>query len=129
VVVLWLFCYCFVLFAPCGQVRSSTEELLKAIEGLVVMGSALEIASVSLQYQKVPQMWEAAAYPSLKPLGSWLTDLEGRITFIDEVRKKYRRRTCNQRIQRINVYKYRITLKVEAVAVVEVRRKTNSLLH
>jgi dynein heavy chain len=60
--------------------------LLKAIEGLVVMGSALEIARVSLQYQKVPQMWEAAAYPSLKPLGSWLTDLEARITFIDEVR-------------------------------------------
>jgi len=106
--------------------------LLKAIEGLVVMGSALEIASVSLQYQKVPQMWEAAAYPSLKPLGSWSTDLEGRITFIDEVRKKYRRRTC---INVHNVYKYRITLKVEAVAavaaveavaVVEVRREINS---
>ena len=65
-----------------GVVRSSTEELLKALQGLVVMSSELEVASRDLQYQKVPSMWEAAAYPSLKPLGSWLTDLEQRIAFI-----------------------------------------------
>jgi dynein heavy chain len=66
-----------------GVVRLSTEELLKAIQGLVVMSSDLEVASRDLQYQKVPSMWEAAAYPSLKPLGSWLTDLEQRIQFVD----------------------------------------------
>ena len=65
------------------MVRSSTVELLKAIQGLVVMSQDLEIASKDLAYQKVPSMWEAAAYPSLKPLGSWLSDLENRITFID----------------------------------------------
>ena len=58
-------------------------ELLKAIQGLVVMSTELEIASRDLNYQKVPMMWEAAAYPSLKPLGSWLTDLEQRIDFVD----------------------------------------------
>jgi dynein heavy chain len=32
----------------------------------------------------VPSAWEAAAYPSLKPLSSWVTDLAKRLAFIAE---------------------------------------------
>jgi dynein heavy chain len=33
---------------------------------------------------QVPASWEAAAYPSLKPLSSWVADLHKRLAFIDE---------------------------------------------
>ena len=64
-------------------VRSSMKEMLKAIKGLVVMSPVLEQTCRDLTFQKVPAMWEKAAYPSLKPLGSWLSDLEQRIVFVD----------------------------------------------
>jgi dynein heavy chain len=64
-------------------VRSSMTEMLKAIKGLVVMSPVLEQTCRDLTFQKVPHMWEKAAYPSLKPLGSWLSDLEQRIAFVD----------------------------------------------
>lgn len=38
----------------------------------------------SLLFQ-VPVMWSNAAYPSLKPLASWVKDLELRTKFIDVI--------------------------------------------
>jgi len=32
---------------------------------------------------KVPEIWEKCAYPSLKPLASWFDDLVLRVTFIN----------------------------------------------
>ena len=34
--------------------------------------------------KKVPEMWEKAAYPSLKPLASWVNDFIDRIIFFRE---------------------------------------------
>ena len=31
---------------------------------------------------QVPELWASKAYPSLKPLSSWVTDLQERISFI-----------------------------------------------
>lgn len=31
--------------------------------------------------KRVPEMWEKVAYPSLKPLGSWIEDFQERIKF------------------------------------------------
>ncbi len=53
----------------------SLSQLKKAIKGLVVMSSQLEEMHQCFLFQKVPPSWEAVAYPSLKPLGSWVEDL------------------------------------------------------
>jgi dynein heavy chain len=60
-------------------IRSSLEMLKKAVKGLVVMSSSMETTYASILYQKVPPEWEAAAYPSRKPLGSWVDDLFARL--------------------------------------------------
>lgn len=33
---------------------------------------------------QVPKAWEAKAYPSMKPLGAWSSDLMDRLTFIND---------------------------------------------
>jgi len=61
---------------------ASLEQLKKAVKGLVVMSSSLETMYSSFLFQRVPPEWEAAAYPSLKPLGSWVSDLVKRLAAV-----------------------------------------------
>ncbi|XP_034961986.1 dynein axonemal heavy chain 1 isoform X2 [Zootoca vivipara] len=63
-------------------IASSLKDLLKALKGLVVMSSQLELMSISLYNNIVPEMWNSKAYPSLKPLASWVNDLLLRIDFL-----------------------------------------------
>ena len=61
---------------------TSLNQILKAIKGLVVMSEPLEKMFNSLFDNQVPTMWSKVAYPSLKPLGSWVKDLVQRCAFI-----------------------------------------------
>ena len=63
-------------------INSSLKELLKALKGLVVMSAQFEELANSLYNNQVPTMWTLKSYSSLKPLGSWVVDLENRIEFI-----------------------------------------------
>ena len=56
-------------------IHSSLNDLLKALKGLVVMSDALETMSLAVFNNCVPTMWANKAYPSLKPLASWVVDL------------------------------------------------------
>jgi dynein heavy chain len=38
----------------------------------------------SLLNNQVPKSWEYVAYPSLKPLASWLKDLNERVNFMSQ---------------------------------------------
>ena len=57
-------------------------ELQKAIKGFVVMNEELEMVYHCFLNNQVPSLWGNAAYPSLKPLGSWVKDLILRCDFI-----------------------------------------------
>ncbi|KAG8454285.1 hypothetical protein GDO86_000797 [Hymenochirus boettgeri] len=63
--------------------KNSLETLNKAIAGLVVMSEEMEKIYNSFLNNQVPSLWSDAAYPSLKPLGSWVKDLVLRTSFVD----------------------------------------------
>ncbi|KAK1792527.1 hypothetical protein P4O66_012465 [Electrophorus voltai] len=63
--------------------RTSLRTLQKAIAGLVVMSEEMERIYHSFLNNQVPESWAGSAYPSLKPLGSWVRDLTLRTAFID----------------------------------------------
>lgn len=47
-----------------------------------VMSSELEAMADAMFTQRVPEMWEARAYPSMKPLGAWVQELLDRLHFL-----------------------------------------------
>ncbi|EDV29711.1 uncharacterized protein TRIADDRAFT_18356 [Trichoplax adhaerens] len=64
-------------------IKTSLDSLTKAIMGVVVMSEELEKVYGSFLNNQIPELWATAAYPSLKPLGSWIKDLILRIQFIN----------------------------------------------
>ena len=59
-------------------------EVQRALKGLAVMSGELENIANSIYDQKVPESWVTVAYPSLKPLLAWCTDLVQRLNFLQE---------------------------------------------
>lgn len=65
-------------------IKLSLDQLVKAIAGTVVMSMDLEQMFNKFLDGKVPENWEKAAYPCLKPLASWFKDLVKRIAFMGD---------------------------------------------
>jgi len=63
-------------------ILQSLQDVQKAIKGLVVMSESLEKMGDSLYINQVPALWEGKAYPSMKALSAWVTDLVERMDFI-----------------------------------------------
>lgn len=92
----WGHRYCYMALAHClpschwphrynrllQVITQTLRDLLKALKGLVVMSSQLELMAASLYNNIVPELWNVKAYPSLKPLSSWVMDLLQRLNFL-----------------------------------------------
>lgn len=61
--------------------RSSLSDIQKAVKGLVVMSGELEVLGNALFVNRVPALWKARSYPSLKPLASYVADQQERLAF------------------------------------------------
>jgi dynein heavy chain len=65
-----------------NKVSASLRDVRKGLKGEVVMTAELDTMGTSLFNNQVPEMWAQVAYPSLKPLASWVPDLLKRIGYI-----------------------------------------------
>ncbi|KAK2944383.1 putative Dynein axonemal heavy chain 6 [Blattamonas nauphoetae] len=54
------------------RIHSSLSDLESAVCSVVVMSSELEMMSQAFLVNQVPEIWSHVAYPSLKPLSSWI---------------------------------------------------------
>lgn len=65
-------------------IKNSLKELKKAIAGEALLSPALEAALISMQLNAIPAIWKTKSFNSLKPLGSYIKDLNTRLEFFND---------------------------------------------
>eukprot|EP01138_Halocafeteria_seosinensis_P015539 gb/GECG01015857.1/.p1 GENE.gb/GECG01015857.1/~~gb/GECG01015857.1/.p1 ORF type:complete len:1604 (+),score=253.95 gb/GECG01015857.1/:1-4812(+) len=65
-------------------IRTSLEDLQKALDGRIVMSAQLERVMDEVLVGHVPALWMSRSYPSRKPLAGYIADLADRTTFLDK---------------------------------------------
>jgi dynein heavy chain len=83
--------YQFVLQQECDHMNILILEIMESLtvlnsgfKGDVTMTDSMEDLKNCLYLNRVPKSWEGKAYPSQKPLGSWLTNLQSRCNQLNE---------------------------------------------
>jgi len=65
-------------------IKGSLKELKRAIAGEALLSNELEAALNSMALNLIPDIWKAKSFNSLKPLGSYIKDVNSRIEFFDD---------------------------------------------
>ena len=63
------------------QIRRSLHNLSLAVKGLALMSNELEAVGTALFNGRVPDLWLKKSFPSLKPLGAYIKEVQDRIQF------------------------------------------------
>ena len=64
------------------RLNNSLTQIIKAVNGIVLMSRELDMMYTSLINNQVPPNWSSVSYPSLKTLTSWIADLKERVVFM-----------------------------------------------
>jgi dynein heavy chain len=67
-----------------GEIQRTLSELDLGFKGELTISEAMEEMATSLYLDRVPKKWESLAYPSMRSLGAWLSDLQARITQLND---------------------------------------------
>mmetsp|Transcript_22422 Transcript_22422/g.30704 ORF Transcript_22422/g.30704 Transcript_22422/m.30704 type:complete len:1916 (+) Transcript_22422:3-5750(+) len=67
-----------------GEIVRSLVELDLGFKGDLTVSDAMEELANSLYLDRVPTRWEGLAYPSMRSLSSWLTDLQSRVNQLND---------------------------------------------
>jgi dynein heavy chain len=63
-----------------SRIRSNLSTIVKLTQGTASTSAELEEVIVALGILQIPRLW-GKTYPSLKPLGAWIVDLQRRVDF------------------------------------------------
>lgn len=66
------------------DMKAALVDVQKALKGEVVMSEELEKMSNSIFDNGVPKGWQEKGFLSLKPLASWISDLNERVNFLTQ---------------------------------------------
>ena len=67
-----------------AEIRRSLQELKLGFAGELTMSDAMDTLKSSLYLDKIPPLWQKRAWPSMRPLQSWLSDFTNRLTQLEE---------------------------------------------
>ena len=80
-----------VVIQECERMNALTSDIVLSLveldlgfRGMLTMSERMEDLASSLYLDRVPKRWETLAYPSLRTLGTWIIDLQSRITQLSE---------------------------------------------
>jgi dynein heavy chain len=65
-----------------SKMRKTLKDIKNAIKGMIVMSSDLDGMYTAFMNNQLPSLWEKESFASLKSLGSWVSDLIFRVSFI-----------------------------------------------
>ena len=64
------------------RMNSTLQDLKKAIKGFIVMSGPLDEMFGAFLANRLPNLWKTVSFASLKTLGSWVKDMNGRVDFL-----------------------------------------------
>lgn len=67
-----------------GEMVRSLRELALGFAGELTMSDAMDALKNALYLDRVPATWSKRSWPSLRPLSSWLSDFNSRLTQLEE---------------------------------------------
>lgn len=66
------------------RVKTTLDELKKALNGIILMSPELEEMYNDFKFERVPSLWKSISYPSTLTLTEWIDDLCSRVEMIQD---------------------------------------------